>query len=81
MASGMINTAQHGKVWLSARNHAQHVNTENANLEGHRGTRVEISSAKSTRVSSHTYNGIMVLTVLIRFQASLVGVDHRVDPC
>ena len=77
----MINTDQHGMGWLSARNHAQHVNTENANLKGHRGTRVEILSAKSTRVSFLTYNRKTVLTVLIRFQASLVGVDRGVDPC
>lgn len=63
----MINTDQHGMGVLSARNHAQHVNTENANLESHRGTRVEISCCNSTRVFSHTYNRIMVLTVLIRF--------------
>jgi hypothetical protein len=77
----MINTAYRFLLRLSARNHAQHVNTENASLEGHRGTRVEISFAKSTRVSSYTYNEIMVLTVLIRFVTSLVGVDRRVDPC
>jgi hypothetical protein len=77
----MINTDQHGMGWLSARNHAQHINTENANLESHTGTRVEISSAKSTRVSFLTYNRKTVLTVLIRFQASLVGVDRGVDPC
>jgi hypothetical protein len=77
----MINTDQHGRGSLSARNRAQHVNTENANLEGYTETRVEISSAKSTRVSFLYVRGKTVLTVLIRFQASLVGVDHRVDPC
>ena len=77
----MINTAQHGKVWLSARNHAQHVNTENASLEGHRGTRGKNNRTESFCVSLLTYNRILVLTVLIRFVRRLVGVDHRVDPC
>mgnify|MGYP003653326446 CR=1 FL=1 len=77
----MINTAEHGEVWLSARNHAQHVNTENASLEGHTGTRGKNNRTEYLCVFFHTYNRISVLTVLIRFVRRLVGVDRRVDPC
>lgn len=77
----MINTAHRFLLRLSARNHAQHVNTENGNLEGHRGTRGKNNRTESFCVSSHTYNRISVLTVLIRFVRRLVGVDRRVDPC
>ena len=81
MAAGMINTAYRFLLRLSARNHAQHVNTENATLEGHRGTRGKNNRTESFCVSLLTYNEIMVLTVLIRFVRRLVGVDRRVDPC
>ena len=77
----MINTDQHGMGWLSARNHAQHVNTENANLEGSTGSRVELSSVKSTRVFLLYVRVKTVLTVLIRFVRRLVGVAIGVDPC
>jgi len=77
----MINTDQHGMGSLSARNRAQHVNTENANLKGYTGSRVEISSGKSTRVFLLYVRVKTVLTVLIRFVRRLVGVAIGVDPC
>jgi hypothetical protein len=77
----MINTDQHGMGSLSARNRAQHVNTENANLEGYTGSRGKNNLTKSIRVFLLYVRGKTVLTVLIRFVRRLVGVAIGVDPC
>jgi hypothetical protein len=64
---------------VSTWNHAQQINRQNAFLNPYSPAGGEKEKHDSP-ATPYTYRKT-VLIVLITFQASQLGVDHRVDPC
>jgi hypothetical protein len=65
--------------YVSARNHAQQINRQNAFLNPYSPAGGEKEKHDSP-ATPYTYRKT-VLIVLITFQATETRVDHRVDPC
>ena len=65
--------------YVSARNHAQQINRQNAFLNPYSpaGGKKEKHDSPATPIRMRK----TVLIVLITFQATETRVDHRVDPC